>query len=89
MIRHPENVMEALVQREPKKEEIILWYYDMDKLDFDACRDIYDFLEGKFPDNKIVCLPLEAQIGYFTKGYLEGLVKHLAKYLEELDHENM
>lgn len=82
MMQLKENAKVDLV-RQPKQDEIILQQYDMDKLDIQEVADIHKYLADSFPNNKIISLPLECQIGYFTKEQIREILSDLAKYLDE------
>lgn len=79
-----ESVKVDLVQP-PKKDDIVVWHYDMEVLDIDECKGIHNYITNFFQGHNVLGLPLKCQIQYLDRKDLEGLVEFLTEYLVNND----
>lgn len=78
------NTIAQIYKLEPHPTEAIVIRFNMNKIDIDNLRMIYDQIKKEFPNNSVCCLPDALSLESCSKDVLENFISMMAEIIETL-----
>ena len=81
-----ESVKVDLVQQ-PANDDVIFLRVDINNLTLPQVIQLHEYMKQKFPDNKVVTMPIDCQISRFRRKEFDRLLEGLKEYLDDPGQE--
>lgn len=76
------TIIEEIKKESVSKNDVIIWYYDIDKITYEEVACIECNLKEQFPDNIILGLPTMVNMKSCSKETLNSIVEDIMKLIE-------
>ena len=73
-----------LEKMKPEPNEILIMKYNLDKIDIEEAKGVYDYITDIFSHNKIIVIPDDITLTRFDKEELIDIYDHISNLIEEL-----
>lgn len=78
------NFVTKLETIEPHPTEAIVLYFNFDDVDSYIINSICEYVQKKFPNNTIICVPDKVSLESWSKDALENYMSMISEIIEEL-----
>lgn len=78
------DIITRIEKLEPNPTEAIVINFNIDSIDVDNLRILFDDISAKFPNNIVVALPDFISLRSFSKDVLENYISMIAEIIDEL-----